>query len=210
MSSALPALNLPAIREKAKPAMVVSATMGTSPTLIYFGQEVGEPGAQDAGFGKQSRTSIFDYVGVPHHQQWMNEGKFDGAKLSRSDSSLRDFYKRLLNFTKSSAALAGSFADLHSYNRANTTGYTDKLYSFARWGNGQKLVVVSNFSHENMYSGSLVIPANVIREWRLKDGTFILTDKLYETTHVTMIVSNVRGSIQLSLQPLESLILALP
>ena len=58
--------------EKGKPAMVVSATLSTSPTMIYFGQEVGEPGAEHAGFGSPSRTSIFDYIGVPHHQRWLN------------------------------------------------------------------------------------------------------------------------------------------
>jgi glycosidase len=35
---------------KALPAMVVSATSTTAPTMIYFGQEVGEPGAEMAGF----------------------------------------------------------------------------------------------------------------------------------------------------------------
>ena len=34
----------------AKPAMVVSATISTSPTMIYFGQEVGEPGARGCRF----------------------------------------------------------------------------------------------------------------------------------------------------------------
>ena len=62
----------------AKPAMTVLATIGTSPLMIYFGQELGEPGAEDAGFGDPSRTSIFDYIGVPAHQRWMNKGKFDG------------------------------------------------------------------------------------------------------------------------------------
>src|SRR5690606_39091723 len=57
--------------DKAKPAMVVSATLGTSPTMIYFGQEVGESAAEHAGFGSPGRTSIFDYIGVPAHQRWM-------------------------------------------------------------------------------------------------------------------------------------------
>lgn len=42
----------------ALPAMVVSATLSTSPTLIYFGQEVGEAATQNLGFGHASRTSI--------------------------------------------------------------------------------------------------------------------------------------------------------
>ncbi|HMI08699.1 MAG TPA: alpha-amylase family protein, partial [Flavobacterium sp.] len=65
--------------EKGKPLMVVSATIGTSPTMVYFGQEVGEAGNENAGFGTHSRTSIFDYIGVPNHQRWMNGGKFDGG-----------------------------------------------------------------------------------------------------------------------------------
>lgn len=77
---------------KAKPAMLISTLLRSSPTMIYFGQEVGEPGAENAGFGQPSRTSIFDYIGVPHHQRWMNEGKFDGGQLSESEKSLRLFY----------------------------------------------------------------------------------------------------------------------
>jgi len=79
-----------------KPAMVVSTTISTAPTMIYFGQEVGEPAAENAGFGKPSRTSIFDYIGVPHHQRWMNNKKFDGGRLSEAEASLRDFYKRIV------------------------------------------------------------------------------------------------------------------
>jgi hypothetical protein len=31
--------------------------------MVYFGQEVGEAGNENAGFGTHSRTSIFDYIG---------------------------------------------------------------------------------------------------------------------------------------------------
>ena len=75
--------------EKAKPAMLVSACLSSSPTMIYFGQEVGEAGAEMAGFGQPSRTSIFDYIGVPAHQRWMNEGHFDGGQLSTAEKELR-------------------------------------------------------------------------------------------------------------------------
>jgi hypothetical protein len=37
--------------------MVVSTTISSAPTMIYFGQEVGEAG--NGGFGTHSRTSIF-------------------------------------------------------------------------------------------------------------------------------------------------------
>ena len=70
--------------------MVVSATISTSPTMIYFGQEVGEPGAENAGFGSSSRTSIFDYIGVPHLQRWVNDKKFDGGSSTEEERELRD------------------------------------------------------------------------------------------------------------------------
>ena len=57
--------------KKVNPAMVVSATLTTSPTMIYFGQEVGEKAEENAGFGTPTRTSIFDYIGVPAHQRWI-------------------------------------------------------------------------------------------------------------------------------------------
>ncbi|MEO0902055.1 MAG: alpha-amylase family protein, partial [Bacteroidota bacterium] len=131
--------------ELAKPAMVVSATISTSPTMIYFGQEVGEPGAEEAGFGSPTRTSIFDYIGVPHHQRWMNNKKFDGGLLSENEQQLRDFYKRLLNFTISSEALMGEYEEIHFFNKEKTENYDHRVLSYARWSPNQKLIMVSNF-----------------------------------------------------------------
>jgi glycosidase len=195
--------------EKAKPGMVVSATISTSPTMIYFGQEVGEPGAEHAGFGSPTRTSIFDYVGVPHHQRWMNGGKFDGGQLSASELDLRDFYKRLLNFTRSSSALMGKYADLHHWNRLRSEGYHDRLFSFARWSNDQKVIVFSNFSDQAGFTGKLHVTAPVIKDWGLKDGSYQLKDELYGKNIVTMQVANGEGHIELSVAPLESLVLSL-
>jgi glycosidase len=57
---------------KAVPAMVISATIDPGPVMIYFGQEVGEPGVGAEGFqGDDGRTTIFDYWGVPEHQKWL-------------------------------------------------------------------------------------------------------------------------------------------
>ncbi|CAA9530540.1 MAG: GH13_38 / GH13 / GH13_36 / GH13_20 / GH13 _2 / GH13_1 / GH13_30 [uncultured Segetibacter sp.] len=196
--------------EKAKPAMVVSATISTSPTLIYFGQETGEPGAEDAGFGKPTRTSIFDYVGVPHHQRWMNGGKFDGGQLSATERSLRDFYKRLLNFTVSSSALTGEFSDLHAWNRKHAGSYNDKLYSYVRWSNEQKIVVLCNFGSKTGFDGRLQIPREIINKWSLKDGSYALKDELYGKANFELVVSNGTGFANLALQPLESLVLSLP
>jgi glycosidase len=71
------------------PAVALSATISNGPMMIYFGQEVGEPGLGEEGFqGDDGRTTIFDYWGVPEHQKWMNEGLFDGGKLSDDQKRL--------------------------------------------------------------------------------------------------------------------------
>lgn len=190
--------------EKGKPLMVVSATISSSPTMIYFGQEVGEPGAEDAGFGKPSRTSIFDYIGVPHHQRWMNEGKFDGGKLSNSEKELRDFYARLLNFTIKSEALMGKFIDLQKVNREQTDNYDPGIYSFARSSKNEKLIIVANFSWVTTSSFDLKIPSDVIRQLELKDGEYKLKDELYNSQIVKLQVSNGEGIIRIKINPSES------
>ena len=194
---------------KGKPAMVVSATISSSPTLIYFGQELGEPGTEDAGFGKPSRTSIFDYIGLPSYQRWVNDKKFDGGQSTEEEKELRDFYKRLLNFTINSAALASNYQDLHTYNRANTENYTDKVLSFARWSDDEKLVIVSNFDAENSNEFDLKIPEELIKSWNLEDNTYPLSDQLYRNFTSELKVIDQKGSIQIKLHPLESFILKL-
>ena len=191
--------------EKGKPLMVVSATLGSSPTMIYFGQEVGEAGNENAGFGTHSRTSIFDYVGVPNHQRWMNGGKFDGGQLSQSEKDLRDFYKRLLNFTIKSDALMGNFQEIQSSNRDKTQGYDTGIYSYVRWSTSEKLIVIANFSWQVTSNFDLKIPADVITTWKLKDGSYPLKDQLYGNT-ATLKVENGVGVVKVSVKPSESFV----
>ena len=130
------------------PAMVVSATLGTGPVMVYFGQEVGEPGRGAAGFSTDDgRTTLFDYWGVPEHQKWMNGGKFDGGRLSESQRQLRDFYRRLLNLTAGSEAIRrGAFYELQDANNDHP-GYDRRVvYSYLRYTDQQKLLIVANFS----------------------------------------------------------------
>ncbi|WP_445454168.1 alpha-amylase family protein [Flavobacterium sp. 25HG05S-40] len=194
--------------EKGKPMMVVSATISTSPTMIYFGQEVGEAGNIDGGFGKPTRTSIFDYVGVPNHQRWMNGGKFDGGQLSDSEKALRDFYKRLLNFTITSDALMGKYQEIQSANRNKAKGYDVGLYSYVRWSDKEKLIVVANFSWVTKSDFELRIPEEVIKAWNIQDGLYDVTDQLYGSK-AQLKVTDGKGTIQLTIQPSESFIFKL-
>ncbi|WP_366182739.1 alpha-amylase family protein [Flavobacterium ovatum] len=195
--------------EKGKPMMVISATISSAPVMIYFGQEVGEAANENAGFGTHSRTSIFDYVGVPSHQRWVNNGEFDGGQLTSEETSLRDFYKRLLNFTLKSPALMGDFQEIQFANRYHTQGYDTGIYSYTRWSDTQKLIIVANFSADTTSTFELKVPNLVIEKWGLKDGKYKLTDQLYKKTKLIMQVVNGDGLISIQLAPLESFVLEL-
>jgi glycosidase len=195
--------------QKGKPLMVVSTTISTSPTMVYFGQEVGEAGNENAGFGTHSRTSIFDYIGVPNHQRWMNGGKFDGGQLSQDEKDLRDFYKRLLNFSINSSALMGNFQEIQTVNRNSTPGYDIAIYAYTRWSDTQKLIIVTNFYSLASSNFELRIPTDIIQKWNLKDGTYTITDQLYHEKKTQLRVENGEGKAQISIAPLESFIFQL-
>lgn len=194
---------------KALPAMVLSATISSSPTMIYFGQEVGEPAKEEPGFGAPTRTSIFDYVGVPHHQRWMNEGAFDGGQLSREEKSLRAFYKALLNFTIQSSALMSKYADLHAYNRENVPAYSNRVHAFTRWSGQETLIIVNNFDATESYEFELQIPESIIKEWKLEKDSYTLKDQLPGGKTMDLKLVDGTGKTTLKLAPLEALILRL-
>lgn len=200
--------------EKARPAMVVSTLISRSPTMVYFGQEVGEAGALDSGFGDPTRTTIFDYAGVPAHQRFMNGGKFDGGLLSPEEKNLRAFYRDLLTLSVRESGFLGDYRELHSFNRnnaqANERGYDGKLFSFARWNKQQQWIVVSNFSDSESRQVSLQLPLELIKLWGLDVGVHRLVSRLDKREQqFELIVKTDGASAQLHLAPLESLVLTL-
>jgi glycosidase len=131
---------------KSVPAMVVSACIDQGPVMIYFGQEVGEPGAAAEGFqGNDGRTTIFDYWGVPEHQKWMNDGKFDGGLLSDDQKKLRQFYSNLLNLAQRNPAITqGEYIDITEEN-IQVKNFGEDVHAFIRLKDAEKLLIVSNF-----------------------------------------------------------------
>ncbi|MBP6519858.1 alpha-amylase family protein [Shewanella sp.] len=210
----------------ALPAMVVSATIGTSPTLVYFGQEVGEAAIDNPGFGHASRTSIFDYVGVPAHQRWMNNGRFDGGQSTVKEATLRAYYQKLLNLStgKNVPALLGKYYSLDAANRSaqtatmdthgSATGYDDSTFAFVRFEEntanktGQKLIIVNNFNQTQAKPLSLKLPKPLIDQWQLTDGTYPLKD-LLEDNKAQLVVKLGEGQVQMQLAPLSSAIFEL-
>lgn len=157
--------------ENALPAMVVSATLFTGPVMIYFGQEVGEPGLGEEGFGgEDGRSTIFDYWGVSEHQKWVNNGAFDGGQLNAKQKELRQYYLELLNFcTQNEAIVSGRFYDLQEANQ-NTPGYSNKVYGYIRFTENQRLLVVTNFDTQNLAAFKLKIPQELLNTLLLKNS----------------------------------------
>ena len=90
------------------------------PVLIYSGQEVGEPADGIAGFGGgNARTTIFDYWSMPEFAKWVNGHRYDGARLSPQQRSLREFYGRLLAICDAPAFRDGEFFPLNGANTQN-------------------------------------------------------------------------------------------
>lgn len=192
---------------KGKPAMVVSATSTTAPTMVYFGQEFGESGAEDLGFGDPTRTSIFDYGSVPSMVRWVNNKKFDGGQSTAEELELRDFYQRLLNFTINSSALMGDYQDIHLHNQQHTEWYNDKVLSFVRWSADEQLIIVSNFNADNTYGFELQLPEDLVQKLNLRDGDYKVIDQLYKSYTSTLKVENGKAQVRIDIKPLESFIL---
>jgi glycosidase len=170
------------------PGMIVSAALATGPVMIYSGQEAGEPAEGIPGFsGDDGRTTIFDYWGVPAHQQWMNKGKFDGANLSSAQIELRGFYSKLLNIVKDNKALStGDFYELMIANERQP-GFDTMLYIYLRYTQQQKVLVIANFNRTER-AINIKIPVELLTQFGLA-GQAIFTDLLTGTTFSTADIS---------------------
>jgi len=141
----------------AVPAMVVSATLSGGPVMLYSGQELGEKAEGVSGFsGDDGRTTIFDYWGVPALQQWVNNGKYDGASLTDEQKALRNFYSKLFNIAgKFDAIINGKHYNLPLENN-------NRAYAYFRYTANERMLIVVNFDREQTFERELNIPADVL------------------------------------------------
>jgi neopullulanase len=179
-----------------KPAMVVSSLISRAPTLLYFGQDVGEDGSENAGFGTPTRTSIFDYIGVPAHQAWMNNGKFDGANLTSEQSNLRQYYKSLMALNNIPAVVGGAMAPL-------TIKGSDRVVGFSRFLGNQSIWVVSNFSEQTR---TVTVLMNT-EQASLLGSHNTMHDLLENHTDITVSKTSKGASFTITLDALSSAVL---
>ena len=150
--------------DKGKPALAVSALISRAPTLLYFGQDVGEDGSEETGFGDPTRTTIFDYAGVPAHQRFMNNGKFDAGQSTDKEKALHRFYKDIMNIAATNSAITGRYQSLHAPNlNVEGSAYSEQQFAFLREKNGQGIIVLANFSEAPTGPISLAVPATAMQ-----------------------------------------------
>lgn len=120
-------------------AFALSATLGKGPAMLYFGQEVGEPGQGAEGFqGEDGRTTIFDYWGVPRHQANMNNGAFDGGQLTDEEKALKENYKTLVNLVNENPVFAeGAYIPLNVDD--------PQTFAFMRSDEEARVLVIAHF-----------------------------------------------------------------
>jgi glycosidase len=189
----------------AVPGMTVSATLSDGPVMLYFAQEVGEPGSGAEGFGgEDGRTTIFDFWGVPQHQRWVNNGKYDGGLLSSDQQALRKFYGKLMRLVRENEALR-----LGSYIALPPTH--EKVYAFLRHHGKTTVLVIANFDRAAPQTVSLLLPAAACQEAGLPgSGSLVLSDLLRtdRTQEVDMSLIGTKG-IELALPANDAFIFAL-
>lgn len=183
----------------AVPAMTLVATMHTGPFMVYFGQEVGVRAEGSEGFsGDDGRTTIFDYWGLTDWQGWINgrndndptqrTGRYDGGGLSDDQRNLRAFYQRLNHFVNHSDAVQnGYFYDLQYANdHGQSAGYdAHQVYSYLRYTDRQKLLIVCNFSNHTTYETTVRIPGHAFATMKLEPArTYQLVDVFLSDTQV--------------------------
>lgn len=131
---------------RAVPSLVVSTMMGTGAMMIYFGQELGEPGTDAEGYsGHDGRTTIFDYWSVASVRRYLDRGTCRG-KITNEEKELRSIYRRILRTANAEPAIAeGGFFDLMYVNLDNPGLNPHRHFAFLRHHGDDLLVVVVNF-----------------------------------------------------------------
>ena len=167
----------------AEPAMIVAATLGTNPVMIYAGQELGEKGMDAEGFsGMDGKTTIFDYWGVKSLQAWGNHGKFDGAGLNEEQRDLRHFYRQLLRLTRTEKAI--THGQLYDLEYAQAEGFNKhEQFAYIRKYKHHTLLVVLNFD-DHQTNIMVRIPKEAfehleLSEYDIVHATDLLTDTPY-------------------------------
>jgi len=122
--------------------LYTSLFFNKTPFMVYFGEEIGEPGNEDEGFsGKNNRTTIFDW--------WSMESirKIHSHRIPKED---KPYYERFTSALKTAssdpAILYGDTFDLCYCNKTSPGFDPDKSFAFLRSYGKEVRLIAANFS----------------------------------------------------------------
>jgi hypothetical protein len=104
----------------------------------------------------------------------------------------------------------GHFEEIHSFNLANNDTYDAGLYSFVRYNEKEKLIIVNNFNQKTLAVVNLKLPKDLLAKWQIRDGAYKVEEQLFKQIKTTLNVSGGEGKMTVALAPYESLILKMP
>lgn len=164
------------------PAAIVSILMNKNPFMLYAGQEFGERGMDKEGFsGLDGRTTIFDYWTV----QSLYHGYVNRRKLTDGEKALEKKYSMLLNLANKETAISdGQFFDLMYANQDGNLFNQSKLYAFLRKCSTEVLLVVANFSKDEVEC-SVRLPHHAFEYLNLQEKEVTAMDLISEGNTIT-------------------------
>ena len=157
------------------PAAIVAILMQSNPFMLYMGQEFGERGMGTEGFsGCDGRTTIFDYWTVDS----LRRGYYDRRRLTVAERLIETAYHTLLNIARKERAVSeGQFFDLMYVNGESWRFDANRQYAFLRKAGNELLLVVVNFSAEDVQCG-VNIPRHAFDFLHMSEGFYEATDLL--------------------------------
>ncbi|HRH34180.1 MAG TPA: alpha-amylase family glycosyl hydrolase [Catalimonadaceae bacterium] len=140
-------------------AFALTVCFDKAAVMLYFGQELGEKAQGASGFsGDDGKTTIFDYWTVPSIVKWNNNQNWNEEALLPEELEVRKVYSKLLNLCRHSEAIRdGLFYDLQYANWQNGHYNSHLNYSFLRYSEEEKILVVCSFSETTQWV-RLIIP----------------------------------------------------
>lgn len=190
----------------AEPAMIVAATLGTNPLMIYAGQELGETGMYFEGFsGMDGRSSIFDYWGIASLQAWANKGKFDGKGLSEEQKELRSFYQKLMTLAREEKAVTDGM--MYDLEYAQGEGFNKhEQYTYIRHYEGETLLMILNFDDRKV-DCTVRIPQEAFQHLHIAEKDEAKATDLLTGTEIAINGFNHQQPIHVSLEAWTGMIL---
>jgi glycosidase len=188
--------------EKGIPAFAAAAFSGQAALMVYAGQEFGEKAEASEGFsGDDGRSSIFDFGCAPTIQDWLKSNISVGQNLYSPTQELRLEYRKILQLLKEESALSGPhFYDLQYANPESEQYDARSIWSFLRYDEQQKLLIICSFSEENreiclnIPSHALEIlkfslPGKIRIESKHQENWFTDIDTLPKSEHISISAS---------------------